>query len=317
MSFAVSTQQTNGFQEVILDDTFASTRLVILPEIGAMLHAFIIQTTNGPLNIIDGYATPQVLQNELTTSFKGCKLSPFACRIPGGAYKHLEQDYQLQNISSDGSSIHGLLYNKPFKVVDEFSDDKQASVLLKYNYKADDAGYPFEYRCEVRYVLLPDSVVQVQTTIINLSDETIPLTDGWHPYFTLGGKVDNWLLQCNASSMLEFNESLVPTGKLLTDTRFIEDRYLIDINLDNCFVLNLNAGYAACTLSNPSNHISLSFFPDETYPYLQIYIPPDRLSIAIENLSGAPNSFNNSIGLILLPPRHSKTFTVHYKTNIE
>ncbi len=317
MSFAVYTQQTNGFHTIILEDSIGLTRVGILPQTGAMLHFFEVQIDNGSFNIIDNYADQSMLQLELDNSFKSCKLSPFACRIPGGKYIHNEQVYTLQHIAADGSSIHGLLYNKPFKVMDEFYNNSQASVHLKYSYKRDDAGYPFEYRCEVRYTLMPGSLLEIQTIIINLDNDAIPLADGWHPYFKLGGVTDEWLLRFNASSMLEFNENLVPTGKLLPYNSFKEEQSLLGVALDNSFLLNNAADYAACTLYNPSNKLSVSFFPDKTYPYLQIYTPPARKSIAIENLSGAPDCFNNKMGLIQLPPGHSKTFTVYYKTNIE
>jgi aldose 1-epimerase len=317
MSFAVYTQQTDGFDKIILEDKNALTRVGIIPANGAMLHSFELQTSNGALNIIDGYANASVLQDELNVSFKSCKLSPFACRIPGGEYYYNDHVYRLQHIAADGSSIHGLLYNKPFKVVDQFCDDTMAGIHLKYNYQKEDAGYPFKYRCEIRYTLMPGNLLQLQTTIINLEDETMPLADGWHPYFTVGGMIDNWYLRFNASAMLEFNEQLVPTGNVLADNRFINEQSLNGIILDHSFVLNSADGIAACTLYNPSNNLSISFFPDETYPYLQIYTPPGRKSIAIENLSGAPDCFNNAMGLVLLPPGHSKTFTVYYKTNIE
>jgi aldose 1-epimerase len=317
MSFAIYKQQTNGFDTIMLVDNIGLSRVSILPETGAMLHSFEVQTDNGPFNIIDNYANPSILLNELNESFKSCKLSPFACRIPGGKYFHNEHVYTLQHIAGDGSSIHGLLYNKPFKVMDEFCDDSQAVVQLKYSYKKDDAGYPFEYRCEVRYTLMPGNLLEIQTTIINLHDETIPLADGWHPYFKLGGITDEWMLRINASSMLEYNEHLVPTGRLLPYNSFIEEQSLRGVVLDNSFLLNKAADYAACTLYNPSNNLSVSFFPDETYPYLHIYTPPGRNSIAIENLSGAPNCFNNKLGLIQLLPGHTKTFTVYYKTIME
>lgn len=315
MYFGVSSQEKNGFFKVILEDRTAGSKVVIHPEHGALLHAFEIQTDEGPLNIIDNYPTPESLTADLTRSFKSCKLSPFACRIPGGRYTHENHSYQLQNLSADGSSVHGLLYNRAFKVVDEFYDENLASVQLKYNYRKEDGGYPFYYRCEVTYTLLPGNLLQVKTTIINLSDTAIPLADGWHPYFKLGGTTDDWTLQFNASSMLEFNEDLVPTGSVITNLDYLEEKSLEGASLDNCFILDTDGSGVACILSNPVKKISISFFPDETYPYLQIYIPPGKTSIAIENLSGVPNCFNNNIGLLQLQPGHSKTFTVQYKTN--
>jgi aldose 1-epimerase len=49
---------------------------------------------------------------------------------------------------------------------------------------------------------------------------------------------------------------------------------------------------------------------------LQIFTPDSRQSIAIENLSGAPDCFNNGMGLVLLAPNSSKTFSVIYQVRI-
>ena len=130
MSFAVSSHEKNGFYEVVLEDKTAGSQVVIHRENGASLYSFNIQTDDGTLNIVDNYPTPESLKDNLTKSFKSCKLSPFACRIPGGGYTHNNQFYQLQNLSPDGSSIHGLLYNKAFKITDEFYDENLASVQL-------------------------------------------------------------------------------------------------------------------------------------------------------------------------------------------
>ena len=70
---------------------------------------------------------------------------------------------------------------------------------------------------------------------------------------------------------------------------------------------------APLRFKNSEKKIEIQFFPDESYPYLQIYTPPHRKSIAIENLSGAPDGFNNEIGVITLEPGQSALFKTSYK----
>jgi aldose 1-epimerase len=317
MEFAIATANENGLEQVILTDPATGTQVIILPGYGAMLHAFTVETKNGLHNIIDNYSNAGEIEKELAASFKSSKLSPFACRIPGGKYIYDGEEFEFENKFMDGTAIHGLLYNKAFRRTATFSDEQKASAAFKYHYKEEDNGYPFDYTCEVRYTLLPQNTLQVQTTIINLDDLPIPMTDGWHPYFTLGGKVNDWLLYFGAAAMLEFDEKLVPTGKLLPYNAFLEAKPIADTKLDNCFVLNGDESYAACTLRNEAAGLQLNLFPDASYPYLQIYIPDQRKSIAIENLSAAPDAFNNKMGLLMLQPRHTKTFTVHYQVSCQ
>jgi aldose 1-epimerase len=47
-----------------------------------------------------------------------------------------------------------------------------------------------------------------------------------------------------------------------------------------------------------------------------VYTPPDRKSIAIENLSGAPDNFNNGISLLMLPPGKPKGFSTSYTIEV-
>ena len=59
--------------------------------------------------------------------------------------------------------------------------------------------------------------------------------------------------------------------------------------------------------------IQLSITPEESYPFVQAYTPPQRDSIALENLSSAPNAFNNHIGLIQLAPQQTQEFVTVYQ----
>lgn len=316
MSFIIDGGQENGLSFVRLQDTGSQTTISMIPAAGALLHAFEIPLNGVPYNIIDHYRDREGLDAELGVSFKSAKLSPFACRVRDGKYHFGRQDYQLASNFPGGMAIHGLLYNKPFSVVDEVRDDHRAAVRLRYHYKGEEPGYPFEYLCEVQYMLHPNRLLQVETTILNLDSRTIPVTDGWHPYFRLGGSIDECTLQFSSGTQLEFDEHLVPTGRLLQVPDFLEPALLKGRELDNCFLLQVQDGRPCCVLQHPGNRLSLSFFTNALYPFLQIYTPSHRNSIAIENLSGAPDSFNNGMGLLQLAPQQSVAFNVWYQLSI-
>lgn len=318
MNFSIRHLEENGLRLVTLTETSTATEVALLPDHGAAIHSFKVRTPRegGLFNVIDNYGSLERLEKEITDSYKGPKLSPFPCRIPGGAYHFEGKDYQFQHLFKDGTAIHGLLANKPFSVLEEVSDDTSASVTMEYHYTREDAGYPFEYACGVRYVLHADGELEVVTTVTNLDDKVIPVADGWHPYFQLGGKVNDWQVQFHASAIVEFDERLVPTGNLLQYDAFDTPKRMGDTFLDNCFTLKQELVSPVCELFNPGNDLRVSFFPDKTYPYLQLYTPNTRASIAVENLSGAPDCFNNKMGLILLQPGRSQIFTTRYKVSV-
>ena len=316
MSFSISRVTENDLSLVRLQDNATNTIITVLPDYGALLHGFEIPLQGSQYNIIDNYSGKEDLLKNLELSYKSSKLSPFVCRIPGGKYELEGQVFEISKKFIDGSAIHGLLYDKPFKILSEFADDHKASLSLRYHYKEDDPGYPFNYVCEVRYTLHTLQRLQVETTILNLEEFDIPIADGWHPYFTLGGTVNDYELQFMSGTMLEFNDKLIPTGKYIAEPTFNSPSRLGTRQLDNCFMLQVQEGLPCCVLRNPQNRLTLSFYTDTGYSYLQIYTPDHRKSIAIENLSGAPDCFNNGMGLMLLPPRRSETFHIWYQLSV-
>ena len=313
MRFTVSHQTENELNLVVLHDNQSGTQAAILPAFGAILHSFSVQTSRGPVNVIENYAGLGELRQLLNTSYRSSKLSPFVCRIPDGKYRFAGREYEFRRKFTDGSAIHGILFDKAFEVTDELGSDASASVTLQYHYLGDDEGYPFHYRCLVRYILRKDGMLLVETAVLNTGKQPLPIADGWHPYFTLGGSSDDWQLSFHASTMVEFNDKLIPTGRLVPNTLFSTPQRIGDSFLDNCFHVDRQQGGPACTLSNPANGLRLQFFPGDHYPHLQIYTPPHRRSIAIENLSGTPDCFNNGMGLLVLEPNKSQTFTVGYQ----
>ncbi len=317
MSFLIRHVKQNDLDLVNLSDESAGAVVSILPGTGATLQAFHVRQQDGTsFNLIDSYSDAAELSREMSRSFKGPKLSPFPCRIPNGVYQLNQQEYRFGHLFSDGNAIHGLLYDQPFTILEETANDSAATLVLEYIYNRNDPGYPFHYSCQVRYVLHAGNDLEVVTTVTNLDKTVIPIADGWHPYFRLGGSIDQWQLQFHAAAIVEFDDRLVPTGHLAQYEAFETARPLGDHFLDNCFTLKPGIVSAACELYNPANGLRVSFFPDTSYPYLQIYTPKTRDSIAVENLSGAPDCFNNKMGLVLLQSGHSQIFTVRYKVSV-
>jgi aldose 1-epimerase len=66
-----------------------------------------------------------------------------------------------------------------------------------------------------------------------------------------------------------------------------------------------------CTLENEK--YTLIVQSNKEYPYLQLYTAPNRKSIAIENLTAAPNCFNNKMGLHIMQPQEVWTLETSYQ----
>lgn len=310
MAFQIRHISENGLVVWVLENSLV--QIEIIPEFGALLNAIRIAHGGQSLNLIDGYQGRSDILTHFTSSFKSAKLSPFVCRLRNGQYAFQQQDYTIQRKHAIGV-IHGLLFDRPFQVVQHGADDAQAKLVLQYSYQKEDPGYPFDYDCIVEYSLLPAAQLCLSTTVVNKSLQPIPILDGWHPYFTFGDSIDNAELAFQSEEMLEFDEQLIPTGQLLPVRKFLKGRSLKGEVLDHSFLLDFKRPQPLCVLRHPLKQISIAFYPEPSYPVLQVYTPPHRRSIAIENLSGAPDAFNNGIGLQTVEAGGQKRFTTAFK----
>ncbi|HEX5555873.1 MAG TPA: aldose 1-epimerase [Chitinophagaceae bacterium] len=316
MSFSFSQAQQDGLDITTIENTANGTRIQILPSAGALWHGWLLNSPEGDINLINHYQGGADLKANLPDSYRSAKLSPFACRIPEGKYTYEGRAYEFATKFSDGNAIHGLLFNKIFQPVEQKQEERQASARFHYRYRQDDPGYPFDYDCTITYTLHDDNRVGLETIVKNVSEQTIPMVDGWHPYFTTGSVVDDCQLQFYARQQVEFDDKLIPTGKFLPYDRFWQEQRIGDTELDNAFMLDQDAPQPKCTFVDPRKKIQLHIYPSDHYPVLQLYIPPNRRSIAIETLSGAPDAFNNGIGLVLLSPGETRTFLVTYAAEV-
>jgi aldose 1-epimerase len=301
------------FDKVVLKDTATNTSVEIIPSCGAILHAFTTFIRGALINVIDSYYDAADFKANLTAKgFKSCKLSPFACRIKNATYHFGEQDYTIEKFLLNGSALHGLLYDAVFSVVKTWADEGTAGVLLQHQYKGSDKGYPFKYTCAITYELKKDNALTIVTTITNTDDGLIPIQDGWHPYFGFGGSIDDLQLEFQSKELVEFDAELIPTGKLIPYQEFGALKKIGHTEFDTCFTVNFAECQPLCVLRDAAQKIQVEIHPDKSYPYLQIYTPPDRNSIAIENLSAAPDVFNNGMGAKVLAPNETANFTTTY-----
>jgi aldose 1-epimerase len=311
MSFSVNIDRTDIFPVITLKDESSGTEAEVY-SFGALLNAFTVTTKFGRKNIIDGFTSPADAKENITKGFKSAKLSPFVCRVDKGEYTFDEKKFKLQKFYLGNEAIHGLIYDAPFSITDSGKNNNNCFVKMAYEYNNVNEGFPFSYSCEVTYTLSENNSLSLQTVITNTGDTDMPLSEGWHPYFQLGETVNDLEVMINSNTMLEFNNRLLPTGNFISYKEFEQSKLFGNTSLDNCFLLK-DTSSPACILKDIKTGLQLAIIPGESYRYLQVYAPPHRKSIAVENLSGAPDSFNNGIGLIIAKPGEQYSFVTSYQ----
>ena len=307
MQFQIKQSTINHVAFIQLLDVEMGVNIDILTK-GALLNSWLLSQRGESHQFIMGNSLHVAKEFE-SQGFRSAKMSPYVCRLYKGQYTHLNTTYTMDRFYMGEHAIHGIMYDAEFIVQATEANEHQATVILVHHYLGSDHGYPFPFTMHVKWILEKNNKVSVQTTVINDAAISIPIVDGWHPYFTLGESVDNCTLQFASKGKMEYDKDLLPTGNMIEDARFSNGLKIGSLQLDDGYALDTEN--SSCTLQN--EQFILKINPSSLYPYLQLYIPPDRNSMAIENLSGAPNAFNNKMGLQLLKPQDNIVFETSYQ----
>lgn len=224
-------------------------------------------------------------------------LIPFANRVRNHVFTFEGKQYTLP-ADSGNHSIHGLVRHVKWDILEKEED----SISLGYTITSPD--FPSRLHSVVRYRLDNESFT-TRFEIENTGKGNAPLMVGTHPYFLTYGDWD--ITADDPVKKLEYADKYFPTGQM-TDFATHELSSGSGKVFDNCFF-----GGGNLHLHNGKVHIMME---RKNMPYFQVYNGEyaEGKSVAIEPMTGAPDSFNNGMGLIVLEPGDS--FTCSYTVTV-
>jgi aldose 1-epimerase len=315
--FEIKEENNNELDCTIIKNSATGEYVSIAPEFGANVNQITLKKRKELYSILDGNRTKDQFSGK--NMFKGAKLFPFVNRIQNGTYRFDGKTYQLDiNYPEEGNAAHGIVYYKRFRLENRIVRESYAEALFKYDYDGSDTGYPFPFDLELTYKLDSESGFTCITRVANTGVTELPFGDGWHPFFSLNNKVDNLFLTLPEVKIIEVDDKLIPTGIKKPFKKFLESNLIGNTTFDNCFQIEENCERYQTKIYDPERRTKIIFWQDggiDKYNYLQIYIPPDRRSIAIEPMTGNINNFNNKDGLLVIKPGES--FNAKYGVNLE
>ncbi len=241
--------------------------------------------------------------------FRNFWLIPYPNRIRNGQYKFNGTEYQLEiGEPKYNNAIHGFFDNQ--KSLD-FKVSNQGDVLQfssNYFYEGDQPGYPFKFELDVIYKVSIDGDYQIRINVKNRDSEAIPFGLGWHPYFQLDGDKSNWLAHCSPFSRYVLDERSIPTGELRDDIDYNNIRLA---DLDDCFIYKKRP----FNFVLKSKNYQLKINQSDNLPFLQLFTPPNRNSLAVEPMSCGINAFNDQPELVMLQLNETKSFDISLKVD--
>ena len=278
----------------------------VVVEVGGGLRSYSV----GGHKLLDGYDA-----DEMSSSGRGQVLIPWPNRLQDGSYEFNGRRYQLPlNEPEHRNAIHGLVRWSTWTAT-----EREPHRVVMEHILYPQPGYPFLLGISIEYAL-SDSGLQVRTTATNLGTQSCPYGSGAHPYLTLGTEtIDGLILRVPGRTVLRSDERGLPIDVEAvehTEYNFQMPRRIGSTRFDHAFTdLERDAeGLARVELRDLDHGTEVSFWVDESYPYLMLFSGdplPDisRRSLAVEPMTCPPNAFRTGEALIRLKPGSSFTGT--------
>ena len=208
---------SQGVPVIRLIDSAHAVEVSILPSLGN--RAYQMKVCG---NDILYYPPGDLAEHVRNPSLGGIPfLAPWADLLDEPAFwangKKYAFNRSLGNIHGE-RPIHGLLAATPFWQVTELSADQHSahvsSRLEFWRHPDLMSQWPLAHEYEITY-RLADGVLQVKTTITNLSTDPMPVAIGFHPYYQIPGiPRDEWVAHLPVRIHVMADEHQIPTGEM-------------------------------------------------------------------------------------------------------
>jgi aldose 1-epimerase len=287
----------DGIEIVRLSNAAHATEVAIAPSLGNLAYEFKVHGKN-----VLWLPYKTLAEMKAKPQFGGIPfLAPWANRLSEDAFfangKKFRLNPDLGNIRRDQNQkpIHGLLTVSPdwtVTTVEADADSARVTSRLEF-WKHPElmAQFPFAHSIETTY-LLRDDILEVRTSIENLSADPMPVGIGYHPYFQLhDAPRDQWKVHLAARDHLMLSKMLIPTGER-KPVEFPDLFPLAGVALDDVFggLVRDPSDQATFSVEGAREKISVIYGPK--YTVAVVYAPPGRPFICFEPMSTITDGFN-------------------------
>lgn len=215
-------------------------------------------------------------------------LLPYANRVRNARYLWEGKEYNLPKNNGE-HSIHGITRELEWNLGKMRKNKGMCTLNLS------SSSYPTDLFLKVIFEI---SRTAFKTSIEaeNKGPRTAPFMAGMHPYFNF---TDSWTIESLQNLLrLNYESGYFPDGSM-TPVKPMTLSSTSGISFDNTYLTN-----STPTLAGGDRKIRIE---TTNMPYLVLYNGKyaGKISVAAEPMSAAPDSYNNGLGLVSIPPGSS------------
>jgi len=241
-------------------------------------------------------------------------LFPFPGRIGGAAFTFNGREYDLEPGDPFGNAIHGFVYNRPWRVVEQTA----SRVVGEFQASVDDPSvlkrWPADFHIRVSYEVRGRELAS-EIRYENTGNGPLPCGFGTHAYFRLPLADESDAAETIVSVPVDRvweADQMLPTGRQLpvpAEQRLASGLRLNDHQFDNCFtgMLPDADGKVRTRLTDLAHRRVVTQTFDRSFTQCIVYTPPHREAICLEPYTCVPDFFRlaaegHETGMQLLTP---------------
>lgn len=244
-------------------------------------------------------------------------LYPWANRLDGFRYSiagrtvELDPERSPLHLEEHGLPIHGLNPGTEWEVVDARADEGSARLVARLDWTAHEAlmaGFPFAHEVALE-VVLSGATLTIETVVRATGGEPVPVSFGWHPYFSLPGVGrDDYDVKLPVRRRAVVDERLIPTGE--SEPVSEPDGPLGDRTYDNLFTELTHP--PEFVVRGGGRCIEVRF--EAGYPYGVVFAPPGEDYVCFEPMTAPTNALSSGDGLRIVEP--GGTYLARYSITV-
>ena len=229
-------------------------------------------------------------------------LGPWANRLDAQAFyangTKYAFDMELGNVRG-AIPIHGFLTtNSHWQVMEVNADARSAWATSRLEFSRQPAWlkqWPFAHTIEMTH-RLQDGVLEVRTTIVNQSDEPMPVAIGFHPYFQLTDSTrDQWSISVGARIHWLLTPQKIPSGETEPIERLFPNPASAPLNaynLDDVFGDLVRDAQGRATMSVVGKSQRLDIVVGANFRSVVIWAPAGSSFICVEPMASITDALN-------------------------